>query len=1143
MTAAEDSQQALQATIAALQAQRALLGDAVVDVAVAGLHTKLAALQASAPAEPAQSLKQVSILFLDVVGSTTLSQHLDPEETSAVMDGVLRRGTVIVEAHRGRVLQYAGDSILAVFGAEEAAEDDTERAVHCGLALLGLGRALGAEVLAAHGHADVDVRVGLHTGGVLLGGGGGGAGDESAIRGLAVNIAARMEQTAPPGALRISHDSYLLVRGMFDVSAPEPLAVKGVDEPVVSYRVFKAKARAFRLPARGIAGQETPLIGRRAELDRLDALLESLLHDRAPRTLTLIAEAGLGKSRLLHEFQHRLSAHRATWWLMPARAQPSSVLQPYGLLRDLLVRRLEIADSDSADVARGKFVAGLAPWLAEPNDPAPELLGQLIGLDFSAAPAVQRLGADARLLRDRALVALGLWLARLAASDGSPVVLLLDDLHWADDASLDALVPLLKAASVPTQMPTPTPLLGLLCARPGLIERRPDWGAGLPRHEHMTLEPLSAAQGAELTQAMLRRLGTVPAVLTDLIEQRAEGNPYFAEELVGMLLDQGVIETRDADWVFHEERLVQGRLPTTLTGVLQARIDALGADARRALQMASVIGPVFWDEALRALDSRGPAALPMLRRKALVQQRPTSAFEDTVEESFHHHLLHQVSYDTVLKAPRRDAHARAAAWLTERVGERSDEYLAITAEHHERAGQHDLAADWFFRASIKANSRCAFKAVLQYLDRAEAQAALAPTPWPMERVVRAIKRRANACDALALRDAQAKALDRLLALGEAQEQPKWVAEALSGQSLLAYRLGNVEQAELAGRRGAQVAEDTKSAINAVLCRGNLAWMAIERRDFDTARRELESAERWATLARERMESSEDGIYEVQIQLVWAQLHEFANDDSARGAAVARALELMRGLQSPRLQCSCHTFMALGALTRAELPEAAAQIEAAGRLAAEFGMPLQAAMVRADAAQMHLQAGLWAAAAREAVAAAAGLRAIGDVRNAWRNRSIEAEALWRDGLVNEAVAVWQPTAAAWAELGEEVLARGVRLRLADAQSASGRPEEVEAARQAVLAEWPALQGRGALDMASYAIAARLAAWRVLQRAQDPAAAVQLELAAAELAHKLSGFSDPAVRERVAQTVPWHRDVLDALGTTAAAFVARMASAPT
>lgn len=235
-------QQQLQAAIAALEGQRSLLGDAVVDASVAGLRARLAALDALPSAEPAQTLKQVSVLFLDVVGSTSLSQHLDPEDIHSVMDGALARGTRLVEAHRGKVLQFAGDSMLAAFGADETREDDSERAVRCGLALLELGRVLGTEVQAGHGHTGFDVRVGIHTGGVLLGGG---VDAEGTIRGIAVSIAARMEQTAPAGALRISHSTYGHVRGVFDVAPQPPMTIKGLDEPIVTYLVC-APRRVWR---------------------------------------------------------------------------------------------------------------------------------------------------------------------------------------------------------------------------------------------------------------------------------------------------------------------------------------------------------------------------------------------------------------------------------------------------------------------------------------------------------------------------------------------------------------------------------------------------------------------------------------------------------------------------------------------------------------------------------------------------------------------------------------------------------------------------------------------------------------------------------------------------------------------------------
>jgi len=213
-------QQQLQSAIAALEAQRVALGDAIVDSLLAPARAKLKALAAPASIELAQALRQVTILFLDVVGSTKLSQHLDPEENHAVMDDALARCSEVVASHHGKVLQYAGDNLLAVFGASEAREDDPERAVGCGLALLKLGRVLGAEVQAALGHNGFDVRVGIHTGGVLLGGG---VDAEGTIRGIAVSVAARMEQTAPVGALRISHDTYRHVRGVFDVEPQPPL--------------------------------------------------------------------------------------------------------------------------------------------------------------------------------------------------------------------------------------------------------------------------------------------------------------------------------------------------------------------------------------------------------------------------------------------------------------------------------------------------------------------------------------------------------------------------------------------------------------------------------------------------------------------------------------------------------------------------------------------------------------------------------------------------------------------------------------------------------------------------------------------------------------------------------------------------------
>ena len=241
----------LSAAIAALEGQRATLGDAVVETALAPLRRELAEL-GSHRSTPRQQLKQVTVLFVDVVGSTAMGQRLEPEEISAVMDGALERFTATVRAHHGRVLQYTGDGMLAAFGAEEANEGDVESAVRAGLAIIEDAKAQSDDVRRRHGLTDFAVRAGLHTGTVLLGGG---VDADSSIRGATVNVAARMEQSAPPGRLRISHDSYRHVRGLFEFSEPALIQVKGVEQPLRTYLVERAKPRAFRVASRRHRGR------------------------------------------------------------------------------------------------------------------------------------------------------------------------------------------------------------------------------------------------------------------------------------------------------------------------------------------------------------------------------------------------------------------------------------------------------------------------------------------------------------------------------------------------------------------------------------------------------------------------------------------------------------------------------------------------------------------------------------------------------------------------------------------------------------------------------------------------------------------------------------------------------------------------
>src|SRR5215212_353868 len=478
-------QQQLEAAIAALEAQRSVLGDAVVEPLLAAASARLRALEppAAPSAQSAQTLRQVTILFLDVVGSTALAQHLDPEAISAVMDDALSRGTAVVEAHAGKVLQYAGDSILAAFGADKAREDDAERAVRCGLALLELGRVVGAEVRAAHGRDGFDFRVGIHTGGVLLGGG---VDADGSIRGISVNIAARMEQTAPAGALRISHDTYAHVRGLFEVERQQPLAVKGVDEPIRSYLVRRAEPSTFRLRSRGIEGVATRMIGRDAELEALQDAFKHLFVDRRLAAVSVVADAGIGKSRLLDEFAAWRDGRPEAFSIFRGRATPQVQGQPFGLLRDLIARRFEIADDDSIEAARRKLEQGMVPLFADDGPDLAEghahLLGHLIGIEWRESRHVKGILDDPRQIRNRAFHAAAQLFRRIAVVDGTPVVLELEDLHWADSESLDFLAYL-------TEIDRDVPLLILASSRPTLFERQQSWCAeGV--HRRIDLQPL-----------------------------------------------------------------------------------------------------------------------------------------------------------------------------------------------------------------------------------------------------------------------------------------------------------------------------------------------------------------------------------------------------------------------------------------------------------------------------------------------------------------------------------------------------------------------------------------------------------------------------------------------------------------------------
>lgn len=810
--------EALRAAITALEGQRATLGDTVVELAIAPLRARLAAL--SRPAGLRH--RQVTVLFADVVGSTAIAQGLDAEDTLAVLSGALRRMAAIVETHQGRVLRFTGDGLKAAFGMDEVREDDAERAVRAGLAILQAGREQAEAAARQQGISGFAVRVGVHTGDVALGAG---VEDDNTAMGAAVHIAARMEQSAPTGGLRISHDTWSQVRGLFDAQPQPPLQVKGVELPMLTYLVRGARDRRQAEVERGLRGLGTALVGRQDELRRLLQTVSLARETRHLQALTLVGDAGLGKSRLLREAVRELQGCR----LLSVRAQPDGLLRPWGLLRSLLAVQCGGADTDSADVARRKVVEGLSPWFEDRGEWQAQLLGQLSGLDFSDIVHVK--GLDPRGLRDQAFAALVGYLQGLAARSDALPVLIVEDLHWADDGSLDLLQHLQAHADT-------LPLALVMTARPQLLARRPDWG---PPCACMPLNPLAAAQSNELAHALLQRMADVPPRLAELILGRAEGNPYYMEEVVRRLIDDGAIAIDGAQWTVRLDRLDTLRLPTTIVGLLQARLDALPTSERHAARQASVIGHVFWDDALRALDAQAPKALPALQRAAMIRTCGSSNFEGSTERQFDHHLLQQVTYDTLLKAERRSGHGAVARWLAERTKGRGAEFLAMTGDHAERAGETAMAIDCFEQAGVEARKRFANVEASTWLQRA---LDLLGASQPLRRFDLLLHLEAIE-DVLGRREQQAAVHEKLAEILEHHPDDARRARLWFAKALLADRLGDWDASERHALPAFELAERCGDAETAALAQATLAFVQLARDTPQKAAPHIELALEWA----------------------------------------------------------------------------------------------------------------------------------------------------------------------------------------------------------------------------------------------------------------------------------------------------------
>ena len=633
-------------------------------------NTPVRPAQPQKPADPSHEAdrRSVTVLFADLSGFTTLSERLDPEDVRSFQNALFETLSAAIARYDGFVEKFVGDAVLAVFGAPVAHEDDPARACAAALDMLERGAALSRQWAARLGQ-PVTLHVGIHTGPVVAGslGGASGAGAAYAVTGDTVNTTARLLAAAAPGTILVSEATCALAQHRFAFESAGQVTLRGKAEPIAVRRLVGVLAEPGS--ARGLAGLglAAPFVGRKDELDQLLAAFQRMERGQA-QVVSLVGEAGTGKSRLIAEFLARLDADGRLARIALRRAACASLGEPtYGVFGSLFRGAYQVEPKDSLEVARQKLVSGLRALGARDDEAAmiAPVLSYVLGVEEAMHPDVE----PEQLRRQIALAARALIERRL---DKEPLLILVEDLHWADTASVDLL------RQVVDQLAS-RPLLVLLSHRP---ETRPPLVTRAAQSV-IRLTPLSRDQTRELVAGLFAApVGGRLEQLQDFVATRAGGNPFFVEEVVRSLVDKGVLSRQGDRWTCAESSEALD-VPATLQGLMLSRVDRLPADARRLLQEAAVLGPVFEEALLRTVATTPAAfdkALDPLVESDLIQV--AGQLHERGRYRFTHALVHEVVYQNLLLARRTELHERVGRALERAAGPHPERLSDLEALGH-----------------------------------------------------------------------------------------------------------------------------------------------------------------------------------------------------------------------------------------------------------------------------------------------------------------------------------------------------------------------------------------------------------------------------------------------------------------------------
>lgn len=699
---------------------------------------------------PPEERRVVTIMFADITSYTPLADRLEPEDIRAILTGYFNLMAEQIRRHGGTVEKYIGDAIMAVFGSPIAHEDDPDRAIRAALDMQKALKHFNERRLAQDTQAiQLQMRIGINTGEVAVPNNAQHQRRDFLITGDAVNVAARLQQAATPDTILVGERTYLTTRGVFEFRAIAPLQLKGKPEPLPAYVVLGLRNQGAIIVQhpRGIEEHPTRLVGRSLELTLLHANYARVRAERHPHLITILGTPGIGKSRLVHEFidreQEKIKSASSTTrpvapLVLEGHCPPYGEGITYWPLIEILRSLLQVREEETLESLQLRFTDFVKETLAkakrteEPDEIANTLL-RSIGRGLSGNMTV----SDGQGYRDKSrrgelprptntaiakqgstqVALLRAWRVLLEAlAEQQPLIIVVDDLQWADEALLDLLEYL-------TDRITSVPILFLCPARPDFFERRRDWGGGRHNFTTIALESLSREESSELVDELLHS-SDLPEALRQTILARAEGNPFFVEEIVRMFIDQGLLvragESEDGTprWRLSnqseillseistptelpEDTLINRhyvlplpRVPDTVQGVLAARIDLLNPIEKLILQHAAIAGRTFWLSALFELASDiAPEvvldALDSLEQREFVAEDHDRQVRSPIEQDrifiFKHILIRDVVYNNIPRMRRSQEHAHLALWMEEKTSGNREPYIELLAYHYQQA--------------------------------------------------------------------------------------------------------------------------------------------------------------------------------------------------------------------------------------------------------------------------------------------------------------------------------------------------------------------------------------------------------------------------------------------------------------------------